>query len=53
MKYFIIMLLLFCGCQSTPLQHKRDKIVDCVKDLRGNDFSETEAFNICRQVYGL
>jgi hypothetical protein len=55
MKYFILIdILLICsGCISTPLQQKRDKIISCVKDLRQNDISEKEAFEICRQVYGL
>lgn len=54
MKYLLIALLISCAaCITTPLQQKRDRIIECVKDLRQNDISEKEAFEICRQVYGL
>lgn len=53
MKYFILLLVLSCGCQSTPIQQKRDHIIECVKDLHNNDIGESEAFEACRQIYGL
>lgn len=48
-----ILILLSIGCQSSPLQQKRDRIVNCVKDLHNNDISEAEAFEICSKVYKL
>lgn len=57
MKTTIFCALLFSiiGCTTlpTPLQAKRTKIIECVKDLRQNDISEKEAFEICRQIYNL
>lgn len=54
MKLLLLTALLFCGaCISTPIQQKRDRIIECVKDLHNNDISEQEAFTICSQVYRL
>ena len=53
MKYLLIASILLAGCATSPLQNKRDRIVDCVKDLHNNDISSETAFEVCKQVYKL
>lgn len=50
---FAALLLIISGCTTTPIQSKRDRIIDCVKDLHNNDISSEEAFEICKTVYKL
>lgn len=54
MKYVIIIVsIVFSGCASSPLDKKRNNVLDCTKDLIATDASATEAFEVCRQVYNL
>jgi hypothetical protein len=51
MKYYIMFLLLLSGCASTPLEQKRESVLNCVKDLIANGAGTADSFEICRQVY--
>lgn len=55
MKFLIVFisLLVITGCVTSPVQVKRDHIIGCVKDLKQNDASTMDSFEVCRQVYGL
>lgn len=48
MKYLFTLIGLwaafaFTGCSSTPLEKKREKVLDCTKDLIGHDAYPVEA----------
>jgi hypothetical protein len=53
----LCLILGFAGCAifkgQTYVAERQDKTLDCVKELKANDFTATEAFEICRQIYGL
>lgn len=55
MKFLMILIsaIAITGCVTSPVQQKRDHIISCVKDLKQNDASTMESFEVCRQVYGL
>lgn len=61
MKYSVLMLLFAMGCvteppkatQATVIQQKRDKILECIKDLKQNDATTLDSFEVCRQIYKL
>lgn len=55
MKYLIgaFILVIITGCSTNPMQVKRDKIIECVKDLKQNDSATMDSFEVCRQVYRL
>jgi hypothetical protein len=48
-----ILTCFVAGCQTAPLQNKRDHIIACTKDLIQFEASPAESFDICRQVYQL
>lgn len=54
--FALITMFMCVGCVSAPknpLQVKRENIVNCVKDLKQNDTTSQDSFEICRQVYQL
>jgi starvation-inducible outer membrane lipoprotein len=55
MKFLLILTsaIIITGCITSPMQIKRDHIIGCVKDLKQNDASTMDSFEVCRQVYGL
>jgi hypothetical protein len=54
MKHIIILFVfILSGCATTLVERRQYEVLDCVKDLRGTDAPTLEAFEVCRQVYGL
>lgn len=47
----VIIWLMQTGCATTYLDRKRSQILECVKDLRHNEFTAEDAERICRGVY--
>ena len=52
MRYLILILFL-AGCAGNPVQEKRDRVISCVKELKQNDSETMDAFEVCRQLYGV
>ena len=56
MKYVIIGFigLIATGCATGSfVDARRDAVLACVKDLRQTDAATLDAFEVCRQIYGL
>lgn len=54
MRYLVIIsCLILTACATTPMEKRREDILNCVKDLKQNDSETLDAFEVCRQVYGL
>lgn len=51
---FWSLILILSGCASTPIEKRRETVLQCVQRL-GSDSgnSITDAFEVCRQVYGM
>ena len=42
------------GCATyTTLDQKREKVLDCTKDLMDHDSIATDAFEVCHHIYRL
>jgi hypothetical protein len=50
MKYLMIVMLLV-GCASNPMQNKRDRVLDCTKELIEMDSSTEGAYKVCKDLY--
>lgn len=51
--FIVIVLLIVTSCAITPRDQKRKDILQCVHNLHQEDVHPDEAFEICRQVYGM
>jgi hypothetical protein len=50
MKYVIIVLLL-SSCAGTKIQQKRDRVLDCVKQLIEEDSGTAASYAVCKDIY--
>lgn len=51
MKYLLILSVLIVGCAHKPLEERRERILDCTKDLIEYDSLPGEAYMICRDLH--
>lgn len=53
MKYLILSVISVClvGCATTKTQQRRDKVLECTKDLMDMDSGTNESYQVCKDLY--
>jgi hypothetical protein len=50
MKYLVLIIAL-TSCASSPSEYRRNKTLDCVKELIEENTPATEAYQVCESIY--
>lgn len=50
MKYLILMIIL-TGCAVNKIEQRREKVLDCTKELIEYDSGTTESYQVCKDLY--
>ena len=52
--YMLIIMSMLTACATlTPVDDKRERVLACIKDLKAADSSTMDAFEVCRQIFGV
>jgi hypothetical protein len=52
MKYVIIAIVIFStGCATTKTQQRRNKVLECTKELMDMDTGTNESYQVCKDLY--
>lgn len=53
MRYLILLTVLVCSCATSPVEKRRSDVLECVLKVKANDSTTMDAFEVCRQLYGV